>query len=81
MSAAIKQDIAALGFEQALKELEVIVRQLESGEITLEDSIEAYAKGVQLQQHCQHKLESARLKVEQVCQQGQDIQLKSVDIE
>jgi exodeoxyribonuclease VII small subunit len=38
-------DIAALSFEDALKELEVVVRRLESGEAPLDESIDLYARG------------------------------------
>lgn len=56
----------SLSFEQAMKELEDIVRRLESGGGDLEKSIADYARGTALQQHCQKKLESARLKVESI---------------
>lgn len=57
-----------LSFEQALAELEAIVRRLESGEASLEQSIEDYARGTALKTHCQQKLEEARLKVEKLSQ-------------
>lgn len=59
-------NIAAMNFEQALAELEGIVRRLESGEASLEQSIEDYARGTALKEHCQKKLEEARLKVEKL---------------
>lgn len=60
--------LAALSFEQALSELEAIVRRLESGEASLEQSIEDYARGTALKSQCQKKLEEARLKVEKLSQ-------------
>ncbi len=57
-----------LSFEQALAELEAIVRRLESGEASLEQSIEDYTRGTALKTHCQQKLEEARLKVEKLSQ-------------
>ena len=55
-----------MGFEEALKELEDIVARLESGQGTLDDAIEAYERGSALKRHCQDKLESARMRVEQI---------------
>jgi len=61
-------EITSLSFEDALKELETIVRRLESGDSPLEKAIEEYARGTALKQHCQKRLESARLKVEKLSQ-------------
>ncbi|MFN3859180.1 MAG: exodeoxyribonuclease VII small subunit [Caulobacter sp.] len=58
--------IAALSFEDALKELEGIVQTLESGQAKLEDSISFYERGALLKAHCERKLEAARLRVEKV---------------
>jgi len=59
-------DIAKLGFEEALAELETIVRQLEEGKGKLEDSIKAYARGAALKRHCEAKLAEARAKVDKI---------------
>lgn len=61
-------DTAALNFEEALKELETIVRKLEDGQSSLEQSIEDYGRGIALKQHCEKKLQDARLKVEKILQ-------------
>jgi exodeoxyribonuclease VII small subunit len=53
-------------FEQALKELEAIVRKLESGSGDLEASINDYVRGTQLKDFCQKKLADARLRVETI---------------
>jgi exodeoxyribonuclease VII small subunit len=55
-----------LSFEQALKELEFIVRKLESGSGDLEASINDYVRGTDLKEYCQEKLKQARLKVETI---------------
>lgn len=60
--------IAAMSFEQALKELETIVRKLEAGQGELESSIADYARGTALKDHCQKKLADARMKVEKIMQ-------------
>ena len=58
--------VAELSFEDALKELEAIVEQLERGDVALEKSIEIYERGAALKAHCEGKLKHARLKVEQI---------------
>lgn len=53
-------------FEEALRELESIVSQLENEDITLEDSVKLYEKGVELSRFCNDILEQAELRIEQV---------------
>jgi exodeoxyribonuclease VII small subunit len=55
-------------FEEALAELESIVRQLETGDVELEKSIAIYERGAALKAHCEGRLKSAELKVEQIVQ-------------
>lgn len=57
-----------VSFEEALGELEEIVRKLEGGNSDLESSIADYVRGTELKEYCQKKLESARLKVESLIQ-------------
>ena len=57
-----------MSFEEALAELEGIVRQLETGDVELEKSIEIYERGAALKAHCEARLKSAELKVEQIVQ-------------
>jgi exodeoxyribonuclease VII small subunit len=57
------RDVAALSFEEALAELEQIVRGLESGQQKLEDAIGAYERGAALRQHCEAKLAEADARV------------------
>ncbi|MEE8272778.1 MAG: exodeoxyribonuclease VII small subunit [Alphaproteobacteria bacterium] len=59
-------DIAALSFEDALKELEEIVKSLESGQSKLDDAIGAYERGSRLKTHCEAKLRDAQAKVEKI---------------
>jgi exodeoxyribonuclease VII small subunit len=53
-------------FEQALKELEHIVQELEKENVSLERSIELYQKGVELSKECSDLLEKAELKIQEV---------------
>ena len=56
-------DAAAPSFEAALAELETIVSRMESGELSLEQSLTAYRRGAQLLQLCQSALKSAQQQV------------------
>jgi exodeoxyribonuclease VII small subunit len=59
-------DIAKLSFEDALKELEEIVRGLESGKGKLDDAIAAYERGSALKRHCERKLAEAEARIEKI---------------
>ncbi|MBP3984905.1 exodeoxyribonuclease VII small subunit [Pseudoxanthomonas helianthi] len=50
-------------FEQSLEELEQLVEKMEHGEMSLEDSLAAYERGVGLYRQCQSALEQAELRV------------------
>ncbi|GAA4643889.1 exodeoxyribonuclease VII small subunit [Pontixanthobacter gangjinensis] len=62
----LSNDIAELTFESALRELEEVVRKLESGEVPLDDSIDLYERGEKLRQHCQARLDSAQARIEKI---------------
>ncbi len=64
--AEIPADIAAMSFEQALAELEKIVRQLESGKGDLDEAITAYERGAALKRHCESKLAEAQRRVDRI---------------
>ncbi|MCF8563601.1 exodeoxyribonuclease VII small subunit [Alicyclobacillus tolerans] len=59
-----------LTFEQAMTRLEEIVRKLESGELSLTDSIERYRESMQLVQFCRQQLDKAELEIEQLVETG-----------
>lgn len=59
-------DIAALSFEDALAELERIVRGLEGGQQKLEEAIGAYERGAALRQHCEAKLAEVETRVQAI---------------
>jgi exodeoxyribonuclease VII small subunit len=59
-------EIARLGFEEALSELEKLVRQLEDGKAKLDDAISAYERGALLKRHCEAKLREAQMKIERI---------------
>lgn len=59
-------EIASLSFEEALKELETVVRRLESGDAPLDESIDLYARGDALRAHCQARLDAAQARIEAI---------------
>jgi exodeoxyribonuclease VII small subunit len=50
-------------FERSLAELETLVRKMEEGELSLDDSLAAYERGVSLYRQCHQALEQAELRV------------------
>ena len=64
MAETKKPDIGPMSFEDALAELEQIVRGLESGQQKLEDAITAYERGSLLRKHCEAKLAEVEARVE-----------------
>jgi exodeoxyribonuclease VII small subunit len=59
-----KKDQSNKKFEGALEELESVVEQLESGDLSLEDSLAAFEKGVGLVKFCNQKLNEVEKKIE-----------------
>ena len=66
-----EQSIANLSFEAALKRLEEIVRRLESGDETLDESIRLYGEGDALRKQCEDRLKAAQAQIEKI-QIGRD---------
>ena len=64
--AELPADIASLSFEEALTELERIVRQLEEGKGALDAAIDAYCRGSLLKRHCEAKLAEAQARVDRI---------------
>lgn len=60
------EDIKNLSFEEALQELETIIRKMENGEVKLSDSVSLYERGIALKNHCEEVLKSAKLKIEKI---------------
>ena len=59
-----KKDLAKKQFEAALEELEKVVERLESGELSLEESLAAFENGVKLVNFCNQKLNDVEKKIE-----------------
>ena len=82
---ALKDQMAKKGpadkrFESALEELESVVEQLESGDLSLEDSLAIFEKGVGLVKYCNEKLSEVEKKVEILIKDKEGrLQLKLLD--
>lgn len=62
--------ITSLSFEDAMRELEQLVRQLEEGKTKLDDAIGAFERGTLLRRHCEAKLREAQSRIEQISLDG-----------
>ena len=61
-----EENIEFLSFEDALQQLENLVRELEAGKVKLDDAVSAYERAVKLKNFCERKLNDARLKIEKI---------------
>jgi exodeoxyribonuclease VII small subunit len=62
-------------FEEALKKLEDIVKEMESGDLTLEESLKSFEEGIRLSRFCAKKLDEAERRIEVLLknEEGADI--------
>ena len=59
-----KRKTASPSFEESLAELEALVERMESGDLSLEDSLSAFERGIILTRNCQQALQAAEQRVE-----------------
>ena len=62
----MQKEISTLSFEEAMEELETVVRQLESGKIKLDEAVAVYERGVKLKNLCESKLNDAKSKIDKL---------------
>ena len=55
-----------ISFEDALAELEEIVRKIDTGQENLADAVDSFERGVFLKKHCEKMLKEAKLKIEKI---------------
>jgi len=67
------EDAPPLDFEKTLEELEALVEKMETGELSLEASLEAFERGVKLTRACQTTLKQAELRIQILTEENQDI--------
>lgn len=63
-------------FEEALERLEKIVKKMEEGDMTLEESLEAFEEGIRLSRFCSKKLDEAERKVEILLKDDEGVDIK-----
>ncbi|MEN6321739.1 MAG: exodeoxyribonuclease VII small subunit [Syntrophaceae bacterium] len=68
-------------FEEALGKLEDIVRKMESGDMTLEESLKAFEEGIRLARLCSRKLDEAERRVEILLKQEEGLVTKPLQVE
>lgn len=66
-------------FEQSLQSLEKIVDAMEQGELSLEEALSSFEKGIKLVRDCEEKLKSAEQRVRILSQSGDDMTLQPFD--
>ena len=75
-----KKKQTGFDFEQALEDLEALVSSMEEGELSLEDSLQAFEKGIKLTRECQAALKQAEQKVQVLINENgdtEDIEVES----
>ena len=63
----------AIDFEQQLESLEALVASLETGDLSLEDSMKSFEQGIKVARECQKALKEAEQKVEILTRQGNEL--------
>ncbi len=69
----------AVTFEESVAQLEGIVAAIESGQIGLEESLAKYEQGMELVKRCRGILDRAEKRIEQLTQQGDNLQAEPLD--
>ncbi|HET6472948.1 MAG TPA: exodeoxyribonuclease VII small subunit [Pseudomonadales bacterium] len=72
-------DEQTIDFEAALEELEALVERMETGELSLEESLRAFERGVALTRNCQRALKDAELRVRALTESGGELSLEDID--
>ena len=62
-----------INFEKSLEELEGIVEDLESGDLSLENSLKSFEKGIKLARQCQEQLSKAELQVQKLIEENGEL--------
>lgn len=68
-----ENELQKLNFEEALSKLEIIVKQMESGELPLEEALASFSDGVRLSGLCLTKLNAAEKTIDKMIQEEQGI--------
>lgn len=74
-----KKKTGSFDFENALEELENLVTSMEEGELSLEESLQAFEKGIKLTRECQTALKQAEQKVQILINENGDTEPLEID--
>jgi exodeoxyribonuclease VII small subunit len=75
------KNMAKEKFEEALGRLEDIVRRMEAGDMTLEESLKAFEEGIKLARLCSRKLDEAERRVEILLKQEEELVIRPFKVE
>ncbi|MDD5473731.1 MAG: exodeoxyribonuclease VII small subunit [Candidatus Methanoperedens sp.] len=70
-----------MSFEESLAELEGIVEKLEKGQLSLDESLMLFERGIKLVRECNDKLKSAQQKVEQLIEENGELRTEPFEVE
>jgi exodeoxyribonuclease VII small subunit len=70
-----------VNFEKALAELETLVQEMEQGNLSLEDSLKRFEKGIALTTECQQALQNAELKVKELVENSGKMLEKDFEVD
>lgn len=73
-----KAAISKMTFEEAMRELEEIVKKIDSGSEPLDKAIQSFERGAALKRHCVLQLKNAKLKIEKVIVEDESYSLESI---
>ncbi len=68
-----------LDLEEAIKEVEKIIKELERKDLNLEEAIDLFEKGMELIHFCEKKLKEARLRVDVILRKGESFERKPLE--
>ena len=74
------KSIEKISFEEALAELEEIVRKIDTGQESLANAVDSFERGVLLKKHCEKMLKDAKMKIEKITSSSDGI-LKTTDVD
>ena len=74
-------DAAQLNFEAGLEELERLVKELEKGDLPLEESLALFEKGMHISAECKRQLEAAETRIEILIKRGSGVVPVPLDLE
>ena len=73
-----QQDIKTLSFEQAYAQLEETVQKLETGNLSLEETIALYQAGMALAKRCSQQLDEAELSIKKLTPSGEMVEFEDI---